>query len=314
MAWYRTGTISVTNGSTAVTGAGTAWVGIVYIGDALVAPDGRNYEVASVNSNTSLTLATNYQGSTASAQAYAIQPTRALTAEWVAAAQAFQSQAQGWEDGPLDGLFGGGTVGAPGIGFAQQTNTGFFRPSASVLALSVNGTERARFTTSGMQLTGLLTGTAVTQSDTDTTAGRLLTTGAGAAQAFRRGNILGTVSQSGGVPTGAIIQRGSNANGEFVRYADGTQICWRRVDMPRASVNGFFATASFAAAFSTGPVVTLTYGNPVTYDNANMGPMRTGSISTTAVSITALRQAGAPSVEAGDILEDVNLIAVGRWF
>ena len=39
-------------------------------------------------------------------------------------------------------------------------------------------------------------------------------------------NILGTVSQSGGVPTDAIIQRGSNANGEFVRFADGTQICW----------------------------------------------------------------------------------------
>lgn|GEM_PF-1262624 len=45
---------------------------------------------------------------------------------------------------------------------------------------------------------------------------------------FHTGNILGTVSQSGGVPTGAIIERGSNANGEYVRYADGTQICWSR--------------------------------------------------------------------------------------
>ena len=38
-------------------------------------------------------------------------------------------------------------------------------------------------------------------------------------------NILGTVSESSGVPTGAIIERGSNANGEFVKYADGTLIC-----------------------------------------------------------------------------------------
>ena len=45
---------------------------------------------------------------------------------------------------------------------------------------------------------------------------------------YAKGNILGTVSQSAGVPTGAIIERGSNANGEFVRYADGTQICTRR--------------------------------------------------------------------------------------
>lgn len=39
-------------------------------------------------------------------------------------------------------------------------------------------------------------------------------------------SLLGAVSQSGGVPTGAVIERGSNSNGEYVRYADGTQICW----------------------------------------------------------------------------------------
>lgn len=38
--------------------------------------------------------------------------------------------------------------------------------------------------------------------------------------------IVGTVSQSGGSPTGAIIEQGSNANGEYVRLADGTQIAW----------------------------------------------------------------------------------------
>ncbi|HHL2325285.1 TPA: hypothetical protein ACQ3Y4_005788 [Pseudomonas aeruginosa] len=42
---------------------------------------------------------------------------------------------------------------------------------------------------------------------------------------YSRDSILGAVSQSSGVPTGAVIQRGSNANGEFVRFADGTQIC-----------------------------------------------------------------------------------------
>lgn len=38
-------------------------------------------------------------------------------------------------------------------------------------------------------------------------------------------NLLGTVSQVGGVPTGAIIERGSNSNGEYVKFADGTMIC-----------------------------------------------------------------------------------------
>ncbi|WP_295530197.1 DUF2793 domain-containing protein [uncultured Thioclava sp.] len=40
-------------------------------------------------------------------------------------------------------------------------------------------------------------------------------------------SILGTVSQSGGVPKGALIERGSNANGTYVRFADGTQMCWK---------------------------------------------------------------------------------------
>lgn len=44
--------------------------------------------------------------------------------------------------------------------------------------------------------------------------------------AYNKTNIVGTVSQSAGVPTGAIIERGSNANGEYVRWADGTQECW----------------------------------------------------------------------------------------
>lgn len=38
--------------------------------------------------------------------------------------------------------------------------------------------------------------------------------------------VLGSVAQFNGQPTGAIIERGSNANGRYVRFADGTQICW----------------------------------------------------------------------------------------
>jgi hypothetical protein len=53
---------------------------------------------------------------------------------------------------------------------------------------------------------------------------RTLTLPDAAGEIYNRGSILGTVSQSGGVPTGAIIESGSNANGDFVRYADGTML------------------------------------------------------------------------------------------
>jgi hypothetical protein len=72
--------------------------------------------------------------------------------------------------------------------------------------------------------------TAISQILFDTSTGNMWTRSyIGAAWlpwrlSFHRGNILGTVSQTAGVPTGAIIQRGSNANGEFTRYADGSVI------------------------------------------------------------------------------------------
>ena len=55
---------------------------------------------------------------------------------------------------------------------------------------------------------------------------RNLTNGAWAdpVRVFDTNHIVGTVSQTGGVPTGAIIERGSNANGEYTRWADGTQV------------------------------------------------------------------------------------------
>ncbi|MHC8299630.1 phage tail protein [Pseudomonas sp. ZS1P83] len=57
---------------------------------------------------------------------------------------------------------------------------------------------------------------------------------------------VGTVSQSGGLPTGAIIETGSNANGAWTKWADGTMICTNRF--------GFNAGTSIATGgiFSTG--------------------------------------------------------------
>lgn len=68
-------------------------------------------------------------------------------------------------------------------------------------------------------------------------------------------NILGTVSQSAGIPTGAIIERGSNANGEFVRFADGTQICMTAIKTYLAGVTIFTWPALFINAPSMSPTI-----------------------------------------------------------
>jgi hypothetical protein len=74
--WYRTGTISVNNGSTTVTGSGTDFISGTAGGEGLLAPDGKVYEIVAVVSGVALTISPAYLGANALAQAYAIIPTQ----------------------------------------------------------------------------------------------------------------------------------------------------------------------------------------------------------------------------------------------
>lgn len=81
-------------------------------------------------------------------------------------------------------------------------------------------------------LTGSPTAPTQTASDNST---KIATTKFVKDQAyFNKANLLGTVSQSGGVPTGAVIERGSNSNGEYVKFADGTMIATKSMTMSGA--------------------------------------------------------------------------------
>jgi hypothetical protein len=73
---YTTGTVTVTNGSATVTGAGTAWLANVTNPDTFTGPNGVVYTVLSVASDTSLTLAVVYGGATLAGQAYSIGRSR----------------------------------------------------------------------------------------------------------------------------------------------------------------------------------------------------------------------------------------------
>ena len=73
MSQYKTGTATVTNGSATVTGSGTLWLANVTAGDSFtVAGDGVMYDVASVDSDTQVTLSVAYAGSTAAGAVYTI--------------------------------------------------------------------------------------------------------------------------------------------------------------------------------------------------------------------------------------------------
>jgi len=125
---------------------------------------------------------------------------------------------------------------------------------------------------------------------------------------YKKSNILGTVSESGGVPTGAIIERGSNSNGEFVKFADGTMICQMFQDNfdfnttgttdfthPVVSVNRFPVRFASIVDGSTG-------GSAKNEGVALLG--LTGTDSNTRATVTTAKNA----------TQDLGITVIGRWY
>lgn len=154
------------------------------------------------------------------------------------------------------------------------------------------------------RVSGRMTGAAIAQNASDTTTGRLLTVGAGYAQLdgnlYRRGNALGSVSHSTGVPTGALMERGANANGDYLRLADGTQICWA----VKSTTTDANASWTFPAIFSATPVCQITpLGAGLTLTGG-----RHNSVNVFGLIYNIVSTAGAR------VAETAHLMAVGRWF
>lgn len=119
-------------------------------------------------------------------------------------------------------------------------------------------------------------------------------------ETIHQGRIVGDVSQSGGVPTGAVIERGSNGNGEFIRFADGTQICLGAASSPS---DGLGSTVSLPAAFvNTGYRVAL-----AARDNF---PRFGAAFSRTTTSFRAQTYTNS----GGASTTSLDYIAIGRWF
>jgi hypothetical protein len=286
-----------------------------------------------------------------------------------------------------------GSAALPGLSVAGDTDTGLFSPGLNRLAIATGGGVPLELNAAGAILNGLLSGTAVTQTRLDTTAGRLLkvgdfgfggglsagletfladadsiNSGAGMFQTttgtvgtfpagenkfgmmllmrynstnfvqiwmsvlsdtlytrryrstdspafspwrplFSRQNLLGTVSQTAGVPTGAVIERGSNANGGYVRFADGTQRC-TRTNLSAANANtalgSLFRSAdvtwTYPAAFAAAPVVT---GD---VDDADAWLATSGAPGTSSAAVRVLS-----AVTKATAL-NCRVVATGRWF
>ncbi len=165
--WYQTGTIAVTNGSATITGTTTAWVANAQVGDALIGPDGKFYEVGAIVSDSQVTLVTPYLGATASAQAYRIVPTMGWTIDTMNMLRDFQTSVDDMLDGPGQGKFAGEVV------FTGDEDSGMRRLASNHVALFTGDTDQLAVTG------GVASGAAVQSDTTDATTGKLLKAGAG---------------------------------------------------------------------------------------------------------------------------------------
>ncbi|MDX0849174.1 phage tail protein [Sinorhizobium medicae] len=317
---YVTGTVSVTAGSAVVTGSGTAWQTALIAGGlfGLDSSNGNPVPILSVDSNTQLTLAKPWRGTTAAGQGYWIVRDTAYLQQQTVNAQVLSTYIQRLDNAALAALAG---LNPAADKFAYFTGAN----SGSLADIKAKGRDLLSSTTVLDALlklgpvwggsvrspansdVGLVDGdlNTITIAGVYTLAGNWANTYAGAAltattgtlvvlqrssnavfqyfyrdnnQVFRRNTVnggtswtdwvivelpvVGTASNSAGFPAGAIIERGSNANGDYVRFADGTQICWGTgtINVSTALNNHFGSTSgasvtgnaliSFPAAFS----------------------------------------------------------------
>lgn len=130
----------------------------------------------------------------------------------------------------------------------------------------------------------------------------------GWSQVYLQENALDAVSQSGGVPTGGLIERGSNANGWFAKFADGTLIC----GMPAVTF-GTVTTATGALFAGTQRVDTLpaafvgSYSMAGAADSATIWPIFAASTTSTyAVNLWCYASVASS--------RKYSALAIGKWF
>lgn len=125
-----------------------------------------------------------------------------------------------------------------------------------------------------------------------------------------KADILGTVAQTSGVPTGALYETGLGATGRFVKYADGTMICTfvQTITLSiNTGYNGVYyglPSWTYPSAFAESPTVNLNAAR-------SAGVLSTGSGSATT---TVAAQYVIDYISTTGQSVTLRWTAIGRWF
>lgn len=302
--WMNLGTINVVNGSKAVTGVGTKFktAPIPAREGQPIVINNVHYEIGSVNSDTSITLALNYAGATANGLPYTIITTAEGSFNDLSrrAAQVM-SLYQGYMD-IYDALFSGTgnvTVTLPDGGVITLPSWNTMQPKDSTLTTlsgkptTAFGLARLADADAAAQRTALALGSASQRE------------ALGVGPLYSQDSIVGTVYHHYDEPRGAIFEKGGADNNRYVKFADGTLICQAVALGGLVTGTGEFVdlTWYFPAApvglYSVIPVWTSQFGY-----NTGLLQIRTKTSQT--VSIFCPVTSGATGY--------VDAVLIGRWY
>lgn len=264
MPWYKAGTVSVVLNSNAVIGAGTAFIANSRVGDGFRGPDGGWYEVTNIASDTAMSISPNYQGATSGAGVYALAPLQGYVKDSADALRALVNT----YGSKLAAL---GTTGNYDVLPTGKGGTGITDLSSFIQGLLNDGDAPAARLTLGAAKSGsnnditalsaLATALSVAQGGTGGNTPTLARSGLGLGSAAVAA-ILGAVSQSGGTPTGALMEYVSNSAGEAWKFANGL-VMTVTTSVRTITLGTAFGAMFYPGAASTGPTTPVTFvGTP----------------------------------------------------
>lgn len=130
-------------------------------------------------------------------------------------------------------------------------------------------------------------------------------------------NVVGYVSMADGVPAGAVIERGANANGSYVKLADGTLWCISsRFNLPATALSAGFSLgrempAAFASADDMRPVMSILSTNSDNFEPA--GALYRNGFLLAVASVSRITLAGYTYVSPIGSPLTIGLQVFGRW-
>lgn len=120
--------------------------------------------------------------------------------------------------------------------------------------------------------------------------------------------------------TGQIWESGSNANGEYVRFADGTQICWREVSIPKSATQAV-ENIQHSAVFTSTPILlseapAFSHSNSIPpSDIIQVGVSPSGGVNAlVSFAVTAWREDANGTKTTLSVDAYLMIFAIGRWY